>query len=109
MNDHKKVVDIAALPRIGECGMTTDTTISAPTPPPPRKRKQTTSTGTSKLAKRSTVLSLSDKYKIAYTDVWTKLPKWKRVAIKDDQKKGIEDSRFVKEFIQAVERQAETT
>jgi hypothetical protein len=46
-------------------------------------------------------------YHLAYMDAWTKLPKWKQIAIEDDRKKGVEDGRFMMEFLHEVTRLAE--
>jgi hypothetical protein len=40
-------------------------------------------------------------------EAWTKLPKWKQVAIEDDRKKGVDDGRLMTEFLHEVTRLAE--
>jgi len=80
-------------------------TIMAPPPPPKRQApspNQKLSGGTT-----PPPISQAEKYQLAYMDAWTKLPKWKQVAIEDDRKKGITDGRLIDEFAREVERLAE--
>ena len=84
--------------------MTSGTTM-APLPPPKRQipsPNQKLSGGTPPPA-----ISQAEKYQLAYMDAWTKLPKWKQVAIKDDQRKGVDGGRLLTEFLREVERLAE--
>ena len=85
--------------------MTTDATMA---PPPPPKRQAPSPN--QKLSGGSTTpapISQAEKYQLAYMDAWTKLPKWKQIAIEDDRRKGVADSRLMTEFLHEVERLAE--
>lgn len=76
-------------------------------PPPPPKRQ--TPSPNQKLSGGSTPpppISQAEKYQLAYMDTWTKLPKWKQIAIEEDRHKGV-DSRLLTEFLHEVERLAE--
>lgn len=85
--------------------MTSSTTM-APTPPPKRQAPSPNQ----KLSGGGTTppsISQAEKYKLAYMDSWTKLPKWKQLAIEDDRKKGIDNGRLMNEFLHEVTRLAE--
>jgi hypothetical protein len=76
-------------------------------PPPPPKRQAPSPN--QKLSGGTTPppISQAEKYQHAYMDVWTKLSKWKQVAIEDDRKKGIDNGRLMNEFLHEVTRLAE--
>lgn len=84
--------------------MTSDATM-APLPPPKRQA----SSPNQKLSGGTTPppISQAEKYQLAYMDAWTKLPKWKQIAIEDNRRKGVDDDRLMKEFLREVERLAE--
>ena len=84
--------------------MTTDATMA---PPPPPKRQAPSPN--QKLSGGTTPppISQAEKYQLAYMDAWTKLPKWKQIAIEDDRRKGVEDGRLMTEFLHEVTRLAE--
>lgn len=82
--------------------MTSDITMAPPPPPkrqavPPNQKKNGS----------PAPISQAEKYQLAYMDAWTKLPKWKQVAIEDDRKKGVDDGRLMTEFLHEVTRLAE--
>lgn len=82
--------------------MTSDATM-APPPPPKRQARspnQKASGGT------TPPISQAEKYQLAYMDAWTKLPKWKQLAIEEDRRNGV-DGRMMTEFLHEVERLAE--
>lgn len=82
----------------------TSNIITAPPPPPKRQApspNQKLSGGT------TPPISQVERYQLAYMDAWIKLPKWKQVAIEDDRRKGVNNSRFMTEFLHTVEHLAE--
>jgi len=82
--------------------MTTDTVTYSGGLPPKRKPAVKPSPNESKPS-----LSDADRYKIAYTQVWANLPRWKQLAIDDDKKNGVGESRFTTAFVEEVTRIAE--
>lgn len=75
--------------------------------PPPPPERQAVSPNQKKDGVATAPISQAEKYQLAYMDAWTKLPKWKQIAIEDDRKKGITDGRLINEFAREVERLAE--
>lgn len=83
--------------------MTSDVTMAPP--PPPKRQAPSPNQNPSGIA--TPPISQAEKYQLAYMEAWTKLPKWKQVAIEDDRKKGIDDGRLMIEFLHEVTRLAE--
>lgn len=83
--------------------MTTDATMAPGLPP-----KRQLPSPNQKVSRNTAPppISQAEKYQLAYMDAWTKLPKWKQIAIEDDRRKGV-DSRLLTEFLHEVERLAE--
>ena len=83
--------------------MTSGTSIA---PPPPPER-QAISPNQKKEGVVTAPISQVEKYQLAYMDVWSKLPKWKQIAIDDERKKNVTDGRLMDEFLKEVTRLAE--
>lgn len=73
--------------------------VAAPTPPPKRKVEVSPNT-------KPKEITQAEKYQLAYVQAFSQMPKWKQLAIKEDEKAGRE-SRFVQEFLKEVTRLAE--
>ena len=83
--------------------MTSDITMAPP--PPPKRQAPSPNQKLNEPVTNDFLLPV--RYKLAYTEAWTKLPKWKQVAIEDDRKKGVDNGRLMNEFLREVTRIAE--
>lgn len=82
--------------------MTTDSPFVAAPPPPPKRKVEAAQSPNTKPKE----MTQTEKYQLAYVQAFSSLPKWKQLAIKEDEKAGRE-SRFVQEFLKEVTRLAE--
>ena len=60
------------------------------------------------MVKELDIDEMADRYQAAYDEVFAKLEGWRRAAILEDQKLGVE-GRILAEFIAEVARKAETS
>jgi len=65
-------------------------------PPPPNQ-------STPAPKQQLTFAQKADQYHLAYKKAWEAYPKWKRIAIEQDRKNGVEDGRFWQEFLVELE------
>ena len=84
--------------------MTSGKTLPAPNPPPKRKPADSPNTAAAVV---KTKVSPAKAYADAYKSVWDALPHWKKLAIEDDRKNNVVDSRFEIDYIKEVNRVAE--
>ena len=81
--------------------MTTDSPFVAAPNPPPKRKTEAPSPNT-----KPKEMTQAEKYQLAYVQAFSSLPKWKQLAIKEEEKAGRE-SRFVQGFLKEVTRLAE--